>query len=234
MLPGGVVIAASGARPPHQESTELIQRDFDGKVIWQFSRNEQITTREGSTIWSARQHHDWQRESFPAGYYSPETTPAVEGGNTLIPTHADRKQPKVADGARRRPPHRGAWKGDIVWGGGERSHRRTGFRRRCAQGHQELRQASTPPEARSTAARQLGDICRRTDGSIKATRDSHPTTSSSAVVKRVSLRLSVAMAQLSGDSVRTSAHRRSSGRFGRSSVSITRTSSRRDCPGRGT
>ena len=32
VLPGGVVIAASGARPPHQESLELIQRDFDGKV----------------------------------------------------------------------------------------------------------------------------------------------------------------------------------------------------------
>ena len=75
VLPGGVVMAASGARPPHQESLELIQRDFDGKVLWQFSRNEQITTRDGSMVWSARQHHDWQRESFPAGYYSPENTP---------------------------------------------------------------------------------------------------------------------------------------------------------------
>ena len=116
VLPGGVVIAASGARPPHQESTELIQRDFDGKVIWQFSRNEQITTREGTTIWSVRQHHDWQRESLPAGYYSPETTPAVEGGNTLILTHADRKQPKVADGALEDDRLiEVSWKGDIVW-----------------------------------------------------------------------------------------------------------------------
>jgi len=116
VLPGGVVIAASGARPPHQESTELIQRDFDGKVIWQFSRNEQITTREGSTIWSVRQHHDWQRESFPAGYYSPETTPAVEGGNTLILTHADRKEPKVADGVLEDDRLiEVSWKGDIVW-----------------------------------------------------------------------------------------------------------------------
>jgi hypothetical protein len=116
VLPGGVVIAASGARPPHQESTELIQRDFDGKVIWQFSRNEQITTREGTTIWSVRQHHDWQRESFPAGYYTPETTPAVEGGNTLILTHADRKQPRVADGVLEDDRLiEVSWKGDIVW-----------------------------------------------------------------------------------------------------------------------
>jgi hypothetical protein len=97
VLPGGFVVAASGARPPHQESLELVQRDFAGNVVWRFSRSEQITTPEGSTVWSARQHHDWQRDSFPAGYYSPEITPAIEGGNTLILAHTDRKQPKVAD-----------------------------------------------------------------------------------------------------------------------------------------
>ena len=97
VLPGGIVIAASGARPPYQESLELIQRDFAGNVMWRFSRSEEIKTRDGKTIWSARQHHDWQRESFPAGYYSPESKPAIDGGNTLILTHTDRMQPKVAD-----------------------------------------------------------------------------------------------------------------------------------------
>jgi hypothetical protein len=96
ILPGGFVVAASGARPPHQESLELVQRDFAGNVVWRFSRSEQIATGDGS-VWSARQHHDWQRENFPAGYYSPENTPAIEGGNTLILAHTDRKQPKVAD-----------------------------------------------------------------------------------------------------------------------------------------
>lgn len=51
VLPRGFVVAASGARLPNQESLELIQRDFDGKVVWRFSRDEQIRTREGSTIW---------------------------------------------------------------------------------------------------------------------------------------------------------------------------------------
>src|SRR5262245_36725186 len=60
VLPGGVVMAASGARPPHQESLELIRRDFDGKEQWKFSRSEQIATRDGGMVWSARQHHDWQ------------------------------------------------------------------------------------------------------------------------------------------------------------------------------
>jgi hypothetical protein len=97
VLPDGVVMSASGARPPHQESLELVRRDFDGKDLWRFSRSEQITTRDGGMVWSARQHHDWQLESFPAGYYSPEYTPNVNSGNTLILTHTDRKQPKVAD-----------------------------------------------------------------------------------------------------------------------------------------
>jgi hypothetical protein len=97
VLPGGFVMAATGARPPHQESLELVLRDFDGKPVWQFSRNEQITTREGATIWSSRQHHDWQRDDFFAGYYSPASTPGIKGGNTLILTHTNRTQPKVAD-----------------------------------------------------------------------------------------------------------------------------------------
>jgi len=97
VLPGGFVIAASGAHPPHQESLELVQRDFDGNVVWRFSRSEQITTREGTTTWSARQHHDWQRDDFPAGYYSPENTPKSEAGTTLILTHTEHAQPKVAD-----------------------------------------------------------------------------------------------------------------------------------------
>jgi hypothetical protein len=116
VLPGGVVIAASGARPPHQESLELVQRDFEGKALWQFSKNEEIKTREGATAWSARQHHDWQRDSFPAGYYSPDATPSVTGGNTLILTHANRMQPTVADVMLEDDRLiEVAWNGDLVW-----------------------------------------------------------------------------------------------------------------------
>jgi len=116
VLPGGILISASGARPPNQESLELVQQDFDGKVIWQFSHNEQIKTREGSTIWSARQHHDWQRESLPAGYYSPESAPVVEGTSTLILTHTNRMQPKVADVMLEDDRLvEVSWKGELLW-----------------------------------------------------------------------------------------------------------------------
>jgi hypothetical protein len=96
VFPNGVVMGANGTNPPRQESLELIQRDFEGKVLWRFDHNEQIQGRGGS-VWSARQHHDWQREDFPAGYYSPGVRPAVEGSRTLILTHTNRSRPNVAD-----------------------------------------------------------------------------------------------------------------------------------------
>jgi hypothetical protein len=97
IFPDGIVMAAGGARPGHQESLELVQRDFEGHVIWRFDQGEQITTNDGKTTWSARQHHDWQREDFPAGYYSPAFKPSIEGSNTLILTHTNRTRPNVAN-----------------------------------------------------------------------------------------------------------------------------------------
>jgi hypothetical protein len=97
VLPGGGVIAARGARPPHQESLELVQRDFGGNVVSSFKSNEQVELRDGGTVLSARQHHDWQRADFPAGYYSPAFTPAATGANTLILTHINHRLPAVAD-----------------------------------------------------------------------------------------------------------------------------------------
>src|SRR5262245_20648660 len=55
-----------------------------------------IQSRDGTTIWSARQHHDWHRDDFPAGYYSPGIKPSIEGGKTLILTHTNNTRPNVA------------------------------------------------------------------------------------------------------------------------------------------
>jgi len=96
VFPGGFVLAANGANPPRQESLELVARDFDGKVLWRFDRNEEIQTNDGKTIWSARQHHDWQREDYPAGYYSPDANPSIQGRNTLVLTHANPSKPEIA------------------------------------------------------------------------------------------------------------------------------------------
>jgi hypothetical protein len=97
VFPNGVVMGANGNNPPRQESLELVQRDFEGAVLWRFDRTEQIQTRDGKMIWSARQHHDWQREDFPAGYYSPGVQPGIDGGKTLLLTHTNHSRANVAD-----------------------------------------------------------------------------------------------------------------------------------------
>jgi Arylsulfotransferase (ASST) len=97
ILAGGEVIAAVGERPPHQESLELVERDFDGRVLWRFGHNVQVRTSDGATIWTLRQHHDWAREDLPAGYYSPQAAPAAAGTKTLILTHISHLLPQVAD-----------------------------------------------------------------------------------------------------------------------------------------
>jgi hypothetical protein len=97
VLPGGHVMGANGARPPNQESLELVERDFDGKVLWSFSHNQEVTTAGGQKVWSARQHHDWQREDLPAGYYSPDFTPNPQvNDRTLLLTHVTHQKPAVA------------------------------------------------------------------------------------------------------------------------------------------
>ena len=127
VLPGGGVVGAAGTNSPHQESLELVQRDFEGKVLWRFDHNEQVQSRGGQTkeagakevkmTWALRQHHDWQREDFPAGYYSPEATPGIAGSNTLVLTHTNRIQPKVAPNAMLEDDRiiEVSWEGKTVW-----------------------------------------------------------------------------------------------------------------------
>lgn len=116
IFPDGVVMAANGTNPPRQESLELVMRDFNGKILWRFDHNEQIQNRGGDTIWSARQHHDWQREDYPAGYYSPGIKPALDGVNTLILTHVNHSRPNVSNAALEDDRLiEVSPKGDIVW-----------------------------------------------------------------------------------------------------------------------
>src|SRR3954462_4974060 len=43
IFPDGVVMSASGSRPGLQESLELVERDFEGNLIWRFDHGEQVT-----------------------------------------------------------------------------------------------------------------------------------------------------------------------------------------------
>jgi len=116
VFPNGVVMAANGTNAPRQESLELVERDFNGRILWRFDHNEQIQNRDGASIWAARQHHDWQREDFPAGYYSPGIPPGADGIKTLILTHTNHTRQNVASAALEDDRLiEVAWNGDIVW-----------------------------------------------------------------------------------------------------------------------
>jgi hypothetical protein len=95
ILPGGVLLAPTGAFAQHQESTALVAVDFDGRELWRFDRAEEIE-HDGARQWSARQHHDWQPADFPGGYYSPQLAFSREGSKTLLLTHTSHRDPGVA------------------------------------------------------------------------------------------------------------------------------------------
>ena len=97
VFPGGQVAGALGSRQPHQESMAVAQFDWNDTLLWKFDRAEQVQSGPGPAQWSARQHHDWQREDFPAGYYSPDASPRFVGGRTLILAHKNLLNPAISD-----------------------------------------------------------------------------------------------------------------------------------------
>jgi hypothetical protein len=116
VLPGGYLIAGTGGGAPHQEAPALVQLDWSGQEIWRFDRSEQVKAAGGQATWSARQHHDWQRPSYPAGYYAPGVQPAATSGPTLLLTHTAVTNSRVSD----RPLEDDrlievTWDGKIAW-----------------------------------------------------------------------------------------------------------------------
>jgi len=88
MLPGGHVLMAKGLQEELYQSPRFVQMDWCGNETWKW---------EGSEPWPCDndnprcvdgyaytgQHHDWQREGNPVGYFAPDMRPKLEG-KTLI------------------------------------------------------------------------------------------------------------------------------------------------------
>ena len=70
-----------------QDMLDLIQVDLEGKIVWKFNKTEYIEDKGEIPQWMARQHHDYQREGSSVGYYSHNSEPLVDRGNTLILCH---------------------------------------------------------------------------------------------------------------------------------------------------
>jgi hypothetical protein len=72
------------------ESVELCEMDWDGNLVWSF---KDWPKPAGATT-VAYQHHDYEREGNPVGYYAPGQD-YVTNGKTLILTAAVMKAPEV-------------------------------------------------------------------------------------------------------------------------------------------
>lgn len=100
ILPGGQLLAQTGERNTRfstQDKFDLVQVDWDGNVLWKFNRYEYIEDPGEKPCWMARQHHDYQREGNPVGYYVPGMPPRVDGGNTVILGHKDVVAPHITN-----------------------------------------------------------------------------------------------------------------------------------------
>ncbi len=119
LFPGGFIMGHLGERDAkfgQQDQTDLVQLDWEGNIVWKFDRYEFIEDPGQDPMWMARQHHDYQREGNPVGYFAPGMEPLTDKGNTLILAHKDVDNPEISG----KPLvddiiYEVTWEGDIVW-----------------------------------------------------------------------------------------------------------------------
>lgn len=119
LLPGGFVLGHRGQRDSkygYQDNVDLIQVDWNGNVVWEFNQYEFIEDPGNEPRWMARQHHDYQREGNPVGFYVPGMDPKTDGGNTLILAHKNVYNKKISDkNLMDDAIIEVDWQGNIVW-----------------------------------------------------------------------------------------------------------------------
>ena len=100
LLPGGQVFGHTGERAKaygYQDQLDLVQVDWEGNIVWKFDRWEKHQDGDEPERWMARQHHDYQREGNPVGYYVPGMEPIVEGGKSLVLCHTNKTVSEISD-----------------------------------------------------------------------------------------------------------------------------------------
>ena len=119
LLPGGYVMGSLGVRDAdfsYQDQTDVTQLDWDGNVVWKWNKKELIEDEGHEPEWMARQHHDYQREGNPVGYYVPGMECKTDSGNTLILTHSDVYNKRISDKRLLDDTIIEVdWEGNIVW-----------------------------------------------------------------------------------------------------------------------
>ena len=99
LLPGGYMMGSLGERPVpygHQDQVNLVQVDWEGHIVWQFDHLEYIQDPGLAPQWMARQHHDYQREGNPVGFYVPGMDAKTDSGHTLLLCHHNVTDPRIS------------------------------------------------------------------------------------------------------------------------------------------
>ncbi|MEX1348879.1 MAG: aryl-sulfate sulfotransferase [Desulfobacterales bacterium] len=119
LLPNGILMGNTGRRDSkygYQDMKSLVQVNWEGEVTWRFDQYEYIEDPGEEPQWMARQHHDYQREGNPVGYYVPDMDPFVDKGNTLILSHKNLHNHNITDKLLLDDTIIEVnWEGDIVW-----------------------------------------------------------------------------------------------------------------------
>jgi hypothetical protein len=126
MLPGGYLMGNTEMRDlkyGYQDMVDLVQVDWEGNVVWKFERYELVRDPERQPRWMARQHHDYQREGNPVGYYVPGMDALTDRGNTLILSHKNVEDPAISRRALVDDSlFEVTWEGKLVWEWNCREH----------------------------------------------------------------------------------------------------------------
>lgn len=94
MLSGGYLMGRDGYQGIDiMDSKSVVEVDWNGNIIWSFDKWWQ----DEDGTWYSRQHHDYEREGFPTGYYSPNVNPKPLEGHTLILAHENVDFPLITD-----------------------------------------------------------------------------------------------------------------------------------------
>jgi hypothetical protein len=119
ILPGGYIMGSTGMRNPKygfQDMLDLVQVDWDGNIVWKYHKYERIKDPRQKPVWMARQHHDYQREGNPVGYYVPGMDPLIDKGSTIILCHKNLRNPKISEKLLLDDTIiEVAWGGEVVW-----------------------------------------------------------------------------------------------------------------------
>lgn len=99
MIKGGKVFGSLRCRDTtesYQDYADLTEIDWNGNILWSFDHNQKVNDKDTGDTWVARQHHDYQFEGNPVGYYDPTQETNDNFQKILVLTHNNVTKPKIS------------------------------------------------------------------------------------------------------------------------------------------